>query len=90
MTDLLSKKVPKKIQATDNQTGMSSDYIQVLVSLDESVTHHLDELSLTADQQATNHKVSSDEFLHMLTHYIDELYSTGDCDMKLNISNYEI
>jgi hypothetical protein len=26
----------------------------------------------------------------MFTHYIDELYSTGDCDVKLNISNYEI
>jgi hypothetical protein len=56
VTDLLSKKVPKKTQATNNQTGMSFDSIQVLVSLDESVTHHLDELSLTADQQVTNCK----------------------------------
>jgi hypothetical protein len=71
VTDLLSKKVPKKTLATDNQTGMSFDSIQVLVSLDESNTHHLDELSLTADQQATNHKVLSDELLRMFTHYID-------------------
>jgi hypothetical protein len=66
---------------------MSFDSIQVLVSLDESVTHHLDKLLLTADQQATNRKVLSDEFLHMFTHYINELYSTRDCDVKLNISN---
>jgi hypothetical protein len=50
VTDLLSKKVHKKTQATNNQTSMPFDSIQVLVSLDESVTHHLDELSLTADQ----------------------------------------
>jgi hypothetical protein len=87
MTDLLSKKVPKKTQATNNQTGTSFDSIQVLVSLDESVTHHLDELSLTADQQATNCKVLCDEFLHM---FVDELYSTGYCDIKLNISNCNI
>jgi hypothetical protein len=33
---------------------MSFDSIQVLVGLEESVTHHLDEISLTAENQAIN------------------------------------
>jgi hypothetical protein len=37
--------------ALDCQTGTSFDSIQALVSLEESVTHHLDEMSLTAEQQ---------------------------------------
>jgi hypothetical protein len=78
----------KKAMATDNQTGTSCDSIQVLVSLEEPATHHLDEISLTADQQATNHKVLSDEFMNVFTHYIAELYSTRDCDVKLNISRF--
>jgi hypothetical protein len=43
--------------ALDHQTGMSFDSIQALVSLEESVTHHLDEISLTPEQQVANHKV---------------------------------
>jgi hypothetical protein len=70
--------------------GKSFDSIQALVSLDESVTHHLDEILLTADQQDTNRQVLSNEFLNVFTHYIDELYSTGDSDVKLNISKHEI
>jgi hypothetical protein len=74
----------------DHQTGTSFDSIQALVSLEESVTHHLDEISLNAEQQIANRKVLSDEFLTVLTHYIDELYSTRDSDVKLNISKHEI
>jgi hypothetical protein len=66
----------------DCQTGTSFDYIQALVSLEGSVTHHLDEISLTAEQQITNCKVLSSEFLNVFTHYIDELYSTGECDVN--------
>jgi hypothetical protein len=73
----------------DCQTGTSFDSIQALVSLEGSVTHHLDEISLTAEQQITNRKVLSSEFLNVFTHYIDELYSTGECDVKLNISKNE-
>jgi hypothetical protein len=43
-------------------TGTSFDSIQALVSLEESVTHHLDEISLTAEQQDVNRKVLSNEF----------------------------
>jgi hypothetical protein len=57
----------------DNQSGTSFDSIQVLVSLEESITHHLDEISLTAEQQEINHKVLSNEFLSVFTQYIDEL-----------------
>jgi hypothetical protein len=70
-----------KAMMTANQTA--------LVSLDESVTHHLDEILLTADQQDTNRKVLSNEFLNMFKHYIDELYSIIDSDIKLNISKHE-
>jgi hypothetical protein len=60
--------------AQDKATGTSFDSIQALVSLEESVTDHLDEISLcTAEQQETNHKVLSNEFLNVFTHYIDEL-----------------
>jgi hypothetical protein len=72
------------------QKGKSFDSIQALVSLDESVTHHLDEILLTADQQDTNRQVLSNEFLNVFTHYIDELYSTRDSDVNLNISKHEI
>jgi hypothetical protein len=78
----------QKAKAADDQKGTSSDSIQVLVSLEEeSVTHHLDEISLSAEQQAVNHKVLTSEFLTMFTHYINELYSTGDSDVKLGLSN---
>jgi hypothetical protein len=40
--------------ALDLQTGTSFDSIQALVSLEESVTHHLDGISLTAEQQVAN------------------------------------
>jgi hypothetical protein len=69
---------------------MSFDSIQALDSLEESVTHHLDEISLSAEQQAVNHKVLNSEFLTMFTHYIDELYSTGDSDIKPDISKHEV
>jgi hypothetical protein len=52
---------------------MSFDSIQVLFSLEESVTHHIDKISLSAEQQAVNHKVVNSEFLTMLIHYTDEL-----------------
>jgi hypothetical protein len=56
----------------DKTTGTSFDSIQALVSLEESITHHLDEISLcTAEQQETNRKVLSNEFLSVFTHYID-------------------
>jgi hypothetical protein len=42
---------------------MSFDSIQALVSLEESVTHNLDKISLSAEQQAVNHKVLNSEFL---------------------------
>jgi hypothetical protein len=45
----------KKAKAPNNHKGTSFDSIQVLVSLEEeSVTHHLDEISLSAEQQAVN------------------------------------
>jgi hypothetical protein len=50
----------KKAKVADDHAGMSFDFIQVLVSLEEeSVTHHLDEISLSAEQQAVNRKVLS-------------------------------
>jgi hypothetical protein len=75
------------IKATRN--GTSFDSVQVLVSLDESVTHHLDEILLTAAMQDPNRKVLSSEFLNMFTHYIDELNSTRGCDVRLNFSKHE-
>jgi hypothetical protein len=80
---------PKKPKAADNHAGMSFNSIQVLVSLEESVTHHLDKVSLSAEQQAINCKVLNNEFLIVFTHYIDELYSTRDSDIKLDISKHE-
>jgi hypothetical protein len=80
----------KKAKAIDNQKGMSIDSIQVLVSLDEeSVTHHLNEISLSAEQQAVNQQVLTSEFLVSFTRYVDELYSTGDSDVKLDVSKNE-
>jgi hypothetical protein len=49
----------------------------------------LAEILLTAETQDPNRKVLSNEFLNVFTHYIDELNSTGDCDVKLNTSKYE-
>jgi hypothetical protein len=78
----------QKANATDDHKGTSSDSIQVLVSLEEeSVTHHLDKISISAEQQAVNCKVLTSEFLTVFTHYIDELYSTRDSDEKLDLSN---
>jgi hypothetical protein len=77
-------------KAADECAGMSFDSIQVLVSLEESVTHHIDKISLSAEQQAVNHKVLNSEFLIMFTHYIDELYSIRDRDVKLDITKYEV
>jgi hypothetical protein len=78
----------QKAKAADDHKGTSSDSIQVLISLEEeSVTHHLDEISLSAKQQEVNCKVLNSEFLTVFTHYIDELYSTGDSDVKLGLSN---
>jgi hypothetical protein len=63
----------QKAKAADDQKGTSFDSIQVLVGLEEeSVTHHLDEISLSAEQQAVNRKVLNSEFLAVFTHYIDE------------------
>jgi hypothetical protein len=77
----------KKAKAADDHKGTSFDSIQVLVSLEEqSVTHHLDKISLSAEQQAVNQKVLTSEFLTVFTHYIDDLYSTRDSDIKLDIS----
>jgi hypothetical protein len=78
----------RKAKPADKPTGRSFDSMQALVSLEESVIHRLDEISLTAEQ-AINRKVLSSEFLHVFTHYIDELYSTGGCDVKLNLSKHE-
>jgi hypothetical protein len=47
--------VAKKAMAADKPTGMSFDSIQALDSLEEATTHHLDEISLTAEQQAINY-----------------------------------
>jgi hypothetical protein len=55
----------KKSKTAGDQTGMSFDSIQVLVSLEESVTHHLDKISLSAEQ---HRKVLSSEFLTVFTH----------------------
>jgi hypothetical protein len=78
----------QKAKAADDQKGTSFDSIQVLVSLEEeSVTHHLDEISLSAEQQAVNRKVLNSEFLAMFTHYIDDLYSTRDSDIRIGLSN---
>jgi hypothetical protein len=62
-----------KAKALDNHTGMSFDSIQALVSLEESITHHLDKISLSAEQQVINCQVLNSEFLTVFTHYIDEL-----------------
>jgi hypothetical protein len=52
--------------ALDNWTGTSFDSIQVLVSLEESVMHHFDAISITAEQQEVNRKVLGNEFLSVL------------------------
>jgi hypothetical protein len=88
VTTLLAAKAKIAQNKKHKTIGKSFDSIQALVSLEESVTHHLDEISLcTAEQQETSRKVLSNEFLNVLTHYIDELNSTRDCDVKLNFSN---
>jgi hypothetical protein len=48
--------------ALDNQSGTSFHSIQALVGLEESITHHLAEISLTDEQQEVNCKVLSNEF----------------------------
>jgi hypothetical protein len=53
---------------------MSNDSIQVLVSLEESVTHHLNDLSLAAIQQEVYSNVLSNKFVNAFTQYCDDLY----------------
>jgi hypothetical protein len=71
----LANLLAKKTKAANKPTGTSFDSIQALVSLEESITHHLDKMC--------------SEFLTVFTHYIDDLYSTRDCDMKLDSSKHE-
>jgi hypothetical protein len=61
--------------------------IQVLVSFEESVTHHLNKLSLTVIQQTTDSNVLSAQSLDVFTQYCDDLYSSGVGGIHLNISN---
>jgi hypothetical protein len=74
----------KKAKAPDNHTGTSLDSSRLT-----SVTHHLGEISLSAEQQAVNRKVLNSEFLIVFIHYIHELYSPRDSDVILHISKHE-
>jgi hypothetical protein len=81
MRDLLSKQVQKNLRPpTTKQVHHLILYncLSALMYLSHIILAH----SLI-NKQVTNCKVLSDEFLHMFTHHIDELYSTRDCDVKL-------
>jgi hypothetical protein len=65
--------------------SMSNDSIQVYVSLAESVTHLLNELSLAAIQQEVNTYVLSNEFMGVFMQYCDDMYSSGASDINLNV-----
>jgi hypothetical protein len=75
-------KLTTPIAEQAEQTAMSNDLIHVLVSLEESVTHHLNELS--AIQLEVDYNFLSNEFINVLTQYCDDLFSSGD-DVNLNV-----
>jgi hypothetical protein len=66
-------------------TGMSSshDSSQVHINLDESITHHLNELTLDAFQREVATNFLSNEFIDVFTQYCDDNYSSGVCDWQV-------
>jgi hypothetical protein len=55
----------------------------VHINLDESVTHHLNELTLDAFQHEVATNFLSNEFINVFTQYCDDSYSSGVSDVKL-------
>jgi hypothetical protein len=73
--------------ATDaTATGMSVsiDSSQERICLGESVTHHLNELTLDAFQHEVKTNILSTEFIDVFTRYCDDSYSLGVSDVNLN------
>jgi hypothetical protein len=63
LMDCTSIKLTMPVAEQAEPIGMPNDSIQVLVSLQESVTHHLNELSLAAIQQEVNSNVLSNNLI---------------------------
>jgi hypothetical protein len=73
--------------ATDaTATGMSAsvDSSQEHNCLYESITHHLNELTLDAFQREVNTNILSTEVIDVFTQYCDDNYSLGVSDVNLN------
>jgi hypothetical protein len=71
------------VDSTATGTSLSHDLSQVHISLDESVTHHLNELTLDAFQREVAANFLSNEFIHVFAQYCDDSYSSGVSDVKL-------
>jgi hypothetical protein len=52
-------------------------------AFNESVTHHLNELTLDAFQHEVATKILSTEFIDVFTRYCDDSYSSGVSDVNL-------
>jgi hypothetical protein len=71
------------VDLTATGTSASHDSSQVHIGLDESVTHHLNELTLNAFQHEVATNFLSNEFIDVFTQYCDDSYSSGVSDVKL-------
>jgi hypothetical protein len=64
------------IYSTGTGTSSSHNSSQVHINLDESVTHHLNELTLDAFQREVATNFLSNEFINAFTQYCDDSYSS--------------
>jgi hypothetical protein len=64
-------------------TGTSHNSSQVHINLDESFTHHLNELTLDAFQRKVATNFLSNEFINAFMQYCDDSYSSGVSDINL-------
>jgi hypothetical protein len=71
------------VDLTATGTSLSLNSSQVHINLDESVTHHLNELTLDAFQHEVATKFLSNEFIDVFTQYCGDSYSSGVSDGKL-------
>jgi hypothetical protein len=69
--------------STVKGTSSSHDSSQVHINLDESVTHHLNELTLGAFQHKVATNFLSHEFIDAFMQYCEDSYSSGVSDVNL-------
>jgi hypothetical protein len=76
------------VDSTATGTSASKDSSQEHIGLDESITHHLHELTLDAFHHEVTTNIFSTEFIDVFTQYSDDNYSLGFSDV--NDDNYSL